>query len=195
MPEPIALQPFVDAYPPDPDVRVPEEAFLAYGVAHFPEALIELWRVHGLGFYGDQQIALVDPGAWTDSLQTWLGADVTSIPFAVTSFGHIYHYDHVDGADRIQCLDPHFQNNVVIPGDLTSFFNEHLPSRASHLADLRALRQGARQAKGALAADEIYFFTPMLALGGQVRQENLDKGNGQVHLDIIHQMVRQHVHQ
>lgn len=185
----IAVQRFVDTYRPDADTRVPFDAFLGYADRTAPRALVELWHTHGIGFYGEQRIALVDPGDWMSVLQTWLGSDVTSFPFAVTSFGHIYHYDRVDGRDRIQCLDPHFQANAVIPGDLVSFFNDHLPGPSSHLLDLEGPRGGARGKLGELQKGQIYYFEPSLALGGQVRPENLAKGDGAPHLQEIHRQV------
>lgn len=185
----IAVQRFVDTYRPDAGTRVPFDAFLGYADRAAPRALVELWRTCGLGFYGEQRIALVDPGHWMGLLQTWLGGDITSFPFAVTSFGHVYHYDRVTGGDRIQCLDPHFQSNSVIKGDLVTFFNDHLTGPSSHLKDLEGPRGGARSKLGELQEGEIYYFDPILALGGQVRPENLAKGDGVAHLSDIHQKV------
>lgn len=183
----IAVQRFVDAYAPDDDVRPPDRAFLDYGRAHAHPALVELWQRHGLGFYGTQRIALVDPGEWSPALTTWLGSSTASFPFAVTSFGHVYHYDHATG--RVQCLDPHFQTNTLVGGDLVSFFNEHLPSKASHLSDLEGPRSGARAGLGELHPGEIYSFTTILALGGKVRPDNLTKGDGVAQLELIHREV------
>ncbi|WP_265444653.1 GAD-like domain-containing protein [Flexivirga meconopsidis] len=189
MPDRIALQQFVDAFPPDGGTRVPTDPFLTYGEGHAPDALVELWRTHGLGWYGGGRIALVDPGEWMATLQTWFGNEVGSFPIAVTSFGHVYHYDRPAGKDRIQCLDPHFQNNQVVAEDISEFFNSHLPGNSSHLADLHALHNASRDAKGELGQDEIYYFEPMLAMGGQVRIENLRSGNGPDHLAEIHRAV------
>ena len=189
MSDTIALQPFVDAFAPDEDVRVPTGDFLAYAEGKLPAELIELWRTHGLGFYGRQRIALVDPGSWTGVVQTWFGPDATGIPFAVTSFGHVYHYDRPEGRDRIQCLDPHFQTNQVVAEDIVEFFNAHLPGPKSNLADLAALHDASEQAKGPLAQEEIFYFDPMLAVGGQVRLENLRTGDGRENVDAIHEAV------
>ncbi|WP_018156431.1 T6SS immunity protein Tdi1 domain-containing protein [Demetria terragena] len=182
-----ALGPFLQRFAPDPDVTTPSQEFLAYAQDKVPGALVELWANHGLGFYGEQRIAIVDPGEWMGTLQAWLGADVTSVPVAVTSFGHVYHYDSVDGRDRIQCLDPHFGTNVVVGDDLAAFFNEHLPSQHSHLSDLEGPRGGARNKLGPLAPGETYFFDPILALGGQVSPNTLAKGDGREHLEMIHE--------
>ncbi|AKU17374.1 T6SS immunity protein Tdi1 domain-containing protein [Luteipulveratus mongoliensis] len=190
-PAPTALQGFVTALPPDADVARPSQEFLSYAEGRVPGALIGLWRDRGIGFYGEQRVAIVDPGQWIGVLQTWLGSGVRSVPVAVTSFGHIYHYDKADGQDRIQCLDPHFQSNTVVTRDVNEFFNGHLAGGTSHVADLEGPRGGARQKLGPLAEGEIYYFNPMLALGGTVSPDSLAKGNGVEHLRQIHQMVGQ----
>ncbi|MBB2890430.1 T6SS immunity protein Tdi1 domain-containing protein [Flexivirga oryzae] len=189
MPDPIAVQQFIDTFPPDAGARVPSDDFLTYGEGRLPSAVLELWRTHGLGWYGGGRVALVDPGTWMPTLQTWFGSAVGSIPFAVTSFGHVYHYDQVDGHDRIQCLDPHFQHNAVVSEDGTTFFTDHLTGSNSHPADLRELHKAAVGAQGELGADEIFYFEPILALGGQVNLDNLAKGNGPEHVSDIHQRI------
>lgn len=180
---------FVEAFPPGPDATVPTLAFLEYAEGRLPDALVELWRAYGLGFYGDQALAIVDPGHWLPVLQNWLGPQVNSVPFAVTSFGHVYHYEQVDDRDVISCLDPHFQTNTIIDGDMASFLGEHLPGAHSHPRDLAGPHKGAKQRKGELDQGEIYFFTPILTLGGKVHPDNLDRGDGVRHLDLIHEKV------
>lgn len=180
---------FVQAFPPDADTQVPSLQFLEYAEGRLPDALVELWRAYGLGFYGEQAVAIVDPSRWIPVLQTWLGNDTQRIPFAVTSFGHLYHYQRVDGEDSIECLDPHFQNNLAIDGDMAQVLGEHLPGEYSHPRDLAGPHGGARQRKGALHAGEIYFFTPILALGGRVHPDNLDRGDGVEHLLLVHAEV------
>lgn len=186
-----ALTSFVENLPPDADVVVPGRPFLDYAREHAPELLIRLWSQYGIGFYGQQRLAIVDPGVWMPVLRQWLGEDVTSFPFAVTSFGHVYHYDQVDGRDRIQCLDPHFQTNTVVADDLRAFFDEHLPGQDSHVTDLEGPRGGALSILGPLETGQIYYFDPILALGGQVSPDHLAKGDGPEHLRAIHEQVVQ----
>ena len=180
----IAVQRFVDTYAPDSDVAVPGRAFLEYAAGHAPQELVELWTAHGLGFYGEQRIALVDPAEWTPVLQRWLGSDVRSIPFAVTSFGHVY---HVEGDGPVQCLDPHFVTNNFVAPDVVGFFNDHLPSSSSHLADLEGPRGGARSQFGELDEGQIYCFNPPLSLGGHVGPDTLDLADGIAKLTEIHE--------
>lgn len=183
------LSPFLSRFAPDPGTAPPEEGFLGYARGRVPEVLLELWSRHGVGFYGEQRLAVVDPGAWMRVLQTWLGDEVTSIPVVVTSFGHLYHWDSVEGHDRVQCLDPHFQTNTVVGDDLTGFLNGHLTAPGSHVADLEGPRGGARDKLGPLGPGEIYHFDPILALGGTVSPASLAKGNGPDHLTEIYRRV------
>ena len=182
----ITVQRFLDSYAPDPDVRVPGRAFLEYAAANAPAELVELWTRHGLGFYGQQRLALVDPAQWSPVLQRWLGSDVRSFPFAVTSFGHVY---HVEGDGPVQCLDPHFLTNNFVAPDVVGFFHDHLPSPQSHLSDLEGPRGGARAKFGDLAEGEIYCFDPPLSLGGQVAPDALAKAAGIEKLIEIHEQT------
>ncbi|RNI21358.1 T6SS immunity protein Tdi1 domain-containing protein [Flexivirga caeni] len=189
MPDASTVQQFIDTFPPDANTRVPSDDFVSYGEARLPDALLGLWRTHGLGWYGGGRVALVDPGRWMPVLQTWFGSSIGSIPFAITSFGHVYHYDRVDGHDRIQCLDPHFQHNVEVAQDAVVFFTQHLTGSNSHPADLRELHKAAVSEQGSLGEDEIFYFEPILALGGQVNLDNLKKGDGPEHVGDIHRQV------
>ena len=182
----VALEGFLAAFAPS-QVKPVGAGFAEYAAEKLPSTLTQLYTRHGIGWYGQQEFQLVDPGQWMPVLATWLGAGVTSIPFAVTSFGHLY---HVDESGAVQVLDPHFLTNTVVAGSVDEFFGQHLTSDASHLADLRGPHQGARQKLGELADGELYYFTPMLPLGGTVSPESLDKGDGVAHLLATHEQVR-----
>lgn len=183
----LALQPFVERYAPS-DVHQVSDEFAQYAATRFPQALVQLQREVGLGWYGDQELLLVDPGEWMSAIETWFGSGVQTIPFAVTSFGHVY---HVGPSGQVQCLDPHFLTNTIVAPDVVTFFNDHLTSTSSHLADLRGPHGGARQKLGPLEDGELYFFTPILPLGGTVSPNSLDKGDGVNHLVQTHSAVRQ----
>lgn len=181
------LEGFCARYAPS-EVTPVGSAFAQYAEGRLPAALVELYTRHGIGWYGRQELLLVDPGEWMPVLQTWFGPGVASIPFAVTSFGHLYHVDE-DG--HVECLDPHFLSNVVVAGSVEEFFTEHLLSGESHVSDLRGPHQGARTKLGPLGTGELYYFTPMLPLGGTVSPEALTKGNGVQHALLTHRMVRE----
>ena len=182
-----AIEPFVARFAPS-DVTPVGPAFVEYAADRLPQSLLALYRDHGIGWYGKQELQLVDPAVWTPVLQEWFGVGVASIPFAVTSFGHVY---HVQGDGPVQCLDPHFLTNLVVAESADEFFAEHLVGPSSHLADLRGPHQGARTKLGLLGEGELYSFTPMLPLGGTVSPDALTKGDGVQHALLTHRMVRE----
>lgn len=181
-----APRPFTERFVPA-DVAAVSPAFLAYARTRLPRVLTDLYTSHGLGWYGDQELLLVDPGEWMPVLQTWLGADVDSVPVAVTSFGHVY---HVDALGRVECLDPHFVTNTVVADSVEQFFNEHLLGEKCHVADLRGPRRGAEAKCGRLEDGELYYFDPILPLGGQVSPDSLAKGDGVAQEIAAHEAIR-----
>lgn len=180
------IERFVERFPADADVQRPDAVFLDYASDHAPAELVDLWHDHGIGFYGEQRVAVVDPAEWQPALQEWLGRSVASFPIAVTSFGHIYHTDH---SGTVQVLDPHFQTNEIVARSIDEFFGEHLVGPASHVADLEGPRGGGRQQFGDLAEGECYYFEPPLALGGQVRPDTLAKGDGVDYVVGVHRAM------
>lgn len=55
----IQLQAFVTAHPPHPDNQRPTAAQLARYAELLPAPLLELWREHGLGYYGERRLWLL----------------------------------------------------------------------------------------------------------------------------------------
>lgn len=178
---------FLQAFPADDDVRQVEGPFLDYAREHVPAVLADLWEHHGLGWYGQQRLKLVDPAEWMPVLAVWIGADSPNVPFAISSFGHIYHYEITPTGVSVQVLDPHFANNEVVADDLAHFFNVHLAYEQSHLRDLEAPRAGAQAKFGQLANAEVYAFEPPIALGGQVSPDTLVKTVGPNYVGRVHQ--------
>lgn len=57
----LALSPFIKAHPPRKTQPAPADLIAAYAPL-LPASLLELWRQEGLGYYGNMQFALIDPG-------------------------------------------------------------------------------------------------------------------------------------
>lgn len=183
-----AVDTFVARYPAT-DVRPVTSDFLEYAQERLPEPLVELYRRYGLGWFGNQDLQLVDPARWLRVIQAWFGPSAATIPVAVTSFGHLF---HVDAAGQVQCLDPHFLANTVVASDLDEFFGTYLLSETSHLADLRGPHQGAIAKLGSLDAGELYAFEPALPLGGTVTPDTLVKDDAVARALRTHAAIRQH---
>ena len=91
----LALHRFVKTHPPSRQVSpAPRELVSAYeGV--LPDSLLDLWRRKGLGFYGDLQLALIDPRPWQSVLDRWIispPGTAPRVPIALTPFGTLLYY-------------------------------------------------------------------------------------------------------
>ena len=126
----LALHRFVRAHPPGPDVKpAPSQLIKAYeGI--LPASLLELWRKKGLGFYGELQIALIDPRPWQPVLDSWItnASDNTQrIPIALTPFGTLLYYRKLTDHDEdVASIDPVTKQSNVLAWSLDDFFNEFL---------------------------------------------------------------------
>ncbi len=156
-----ALSKFVAANPPAGHVvPAPRELIDAFD-GHLPASLLDLWRRHGLGRYGPQQICIIDPRVWQATLDRWIVSPPDTaqrIPIALTPFGSIIYYRRLTVADEdVAVLNPHSRSTDVLAWDLDAFFNEVL-------CDTKQLDQlipqgwlaAARATHGDLADDEAY---------------------------------------
>lgn len=166
-----------------------DAAFVAGFEGRLPEPLLDLWRTHGLGAYGDGQITLIDPDAYKPLLYGWLmrddeDEDDSRLPIALSAFGRIIYYRRLDEEEEdISSLDPHHSSGAVHTWSLQSFFDDHLcdPEVRTELLE-PSLLTATRERLGALQAHEIYYPVPALRLGGSWQASQMDKGQGQVHL-------------
>lgn len=66
------LQEFINKFPVDQiENRVSDDIIEKYK-AHLPEALLELWKIHGFGFYGNGLIQIINPELYQSVLWDWL---------------------------------------------------------------------------------------------------------------------------
>ncbi len=68
----LALHRFVKTHPPSRQVSPADRELVSAYDDILPASLIELWRRKGLGFYGDLQLALIDPRPWQPVLDRWI---------------------------------------------------------------------------------------------------------------------------
>lgn len=163
----LALHRFVKTHPPSGQVSpAPRELVSAYeGV--LPESLLDLWRRKGLGFYGDLQLALVDPRPWQSVLDRWIVSPpntVRRVPIALTPFGTLLYYRKLTVTDEdVAYIDPVSKKTGDLAWSLDDFFNTCLCEREA-LESLipMALVRSAREECGALAPGEVYEVDQML---------------------------------
>lgn len=157
----LALHRFVKTHPPSRQVApAPQELVSAYeGV--LPASLLELWRRRGLGFYGELQLALIDPRPWQPVLDRWIVSPADAVrraPFALTPSGTLLYYRRLTETDEdVASIDPMSKKTGDLAWSLDDFFNQALCEPDSLEAICSpALMEAARKECGALAPGEVY---------------------------------------
>lgn len=184
------LDQFLTTYPPTAATPMPA-AQLARLTSTAPPLLVELWRQHGLGLYGDGLIQLIDPEQFRPVLAEWLGGDKPNyLPFAMSAFGQLYYHRQLTPTDEDVCyLDPHYRDILDCVWDLEEFFEGyllHADVREHHLRE--PLFREALALHGPLPPGSMYCFTPAVALGGDEAADGLTVGDAAVHLSLLFQL-------
>ncbi|WP_230461006.1 GAD-like domain-containing protein [Burkholderia ubonensis] len=163
----LALHRFVKMHPPARQVSpAPAELVTAYeGI--LPASLLELWRRKGLGFYGDLQLALIDPRAWQPVLDRWIVSPpdaVRRIPIALTPFGVLLYYRKLTSTDEdVVYIDPVSKRTGDLAWSVDDFFNKIVCEQDQLEAIISPpLAQSARLECGVLAPGEVYEVDHML---------------------------------
>ncbi|MDP9898476.1 GAD-like domain-containing protein [Variovorax ginsengisoli] len=175
----LILQDFVKTHPPSRQcVPASRELIRAYdGI--LPPSLLDLWRRKGLGFYGDQQLALIDPRLWQPVLDRWIISPpdaVRRIPIALTPLGVLLYYRKLTPVDEdVAFIDPVSKKTGELAWSLDEFFNQVL-CKQELLEEIvsPALAQSARQQCGALVNGEVYEVDEMLLSMQMLRSAKVD---------------------
>ena len=162
-----ALHRFIEAHPPSRQVSRADSELVAAYEGILPASLLELWRRKGVGFYGDMQLALIDPRHWQAVLNRWIVSppdDVRRIPIALTPFGVLLYYRKLTATDEdVVFIDPVSKRTSDLAWSLDEFFNRFLCDRQSLESLISpALVQSARKECGALSPGEVYEVDQML---------------------------------
>jgi hypothetical protein len=197
--KPFQFQKFIDAHPPLAGVKKADIALLEKYKDHVPENLLELWKEYGFGFYGDGFLQLINPDVFHEVLCGWLmrEPDFTRIPIMMTAFGTIVYYRMLARdeagkiiADDVAYLEPNYSSTDTCAWSLDGFFEDYL-CEEENIDGLfyRDYFQNAKDNYGDLEKNEMFFFVPALRLGGSEDIDNMDKGNANVHLNILLQLA------
>ena len=157
-----------------------------------PQLLIDLWKSGGFGNYNNGLIEIIDPKDFEPVLWTWLGREVENyVPFAISGFGEFFYYRKLTETDEDVCMiDIQYRKIETITWGLESFFEDFLTDEEDRKEWLREdLFNQAITNQGNLACNEIFTFTPILAMGGAEEVQYLKKGNAQAYQDIVFQMT------
>lgn len=90
------LTKFLETYPPTSTQPADPEIISRYENV-LPEILLELWREHGFGTYGNGLFQLINPDEYRETLNTWVSweGDGKRIPFAMAAFGEMFYWRHI----------------------------------------------------------------------------------------------------
>lgn len=184
------LKSFLEKYQPTDTIPAGDEVLARYREI-VPASLVELWKAHGFGKYNNGIIEIVNPDEYRDTLEMWLGKKVDNyVPVALGAFGDLFYYRKLTETDEDVCvLDPHFRKIHNIVWSLNDFFNDFLTDEEIMSRNLMGnMLKEAKERLGELQRNEIYIFTPALAIGGAGKIDGVDKGNAQVHLSLLFQL-------
>ncbi|RZK98768.1 MAG: DUF1851 domain-containing protein [Hymenobacter sp.] len=181
------MKEFLSAYHPEPAAAI-EPAQLAQYQPTLPADILALWQEYGFCQFNGGLLRLVDPALYRPALTQWLGGERPHyVPLALSAFGDLFYYRQLTetGAD-VCLLDPHYRRIATCAWSLADFFGEYLLDEEVREDVLReSLAQEAHVALGPLAPNEIYCFTPALALGGAEELPYLTKGDAPTHLHLL----------
>lgn len=161
MSEDLALAPFVKGHPPREDVQPASEETIARYAGRVPDALLDLWRTHGFGHYGERQLELIDPTIWQETLDRWIvspPSDAVRVPFMLTPFGILVYYRRLSDTDEdVAMIDPFESEAELLTWSLVDYFNDMLlhPKGLEGMV-LEGWARVALEEKGPLAPGQIY---------------------------------------
>ncbi len=178
---------FVNKYPPGDGLRKPTAERLKQFQGRLPAELLDFWQKYGFGNYGGGLLKIIDPTDYVDTLTLWLGEQEGCFPIVMTGFGTLFIYrKRSETADDMCLLDIHYRRSGSFSTSFSDFFERILPTENFAEQFLRAdLFQEASAKYGGLAADEIFFFAPALALGGAESIQYIKKGNAVIHQHLL----------
>lgn len=183
---------FLEKYQPSGDLVEPSEgAIRACENAGLPDGLLDFIKRHGFGNYGEGILKLIDPEQYAEILYSWIGGrDSSRIPFMMTGFGDLFYFRNLgDGIYDVSLLDIHYRRATVPAYTISEFLTYLLDPEVEEEVLRRSLFDSARKKCGSLAADEIYFFAPGLAIGGLEDIQYVTKGKADVHHQLLIQLA------
>lgn len=175
----LALEPFIKAHPPHRSNRPAPADLLAAYEGRLPASLLELWRKKGLGFYGEWQLALIDPRIWQPVLDRWLVSPrptLERIPIGLTPLGVLLYYRKLTETDEdVAYIDPVSKESGDLVWSLDVFFNKFLLDAEDLDLLIEAdMVRTARQECGPLAPGEVYEIDQMHLTMQMFRAEKTD---------------------
>ncbi|ORX76520.1 hypothetical protein BCR32DRAFT_329328 [Anaeromyces robustus] len=182
---------FVNKFKPGDNLVKPDEKTIELATSVIPQELISLWEKYGFGDYGDGIIKVINPYKYSDILYQWLGReDENKLPIFLTAFGDIFYYRKLsDIEDDVSLLSIHYKSIDVCALSFEDFMEEYIVAEDVEEDVLRkSLFLEAKEKYEKLNENEIFFFVPALALGGNEDIKYVNKGDLRVQQNILFQM-------
>lgn len=176
--------------PPFNSIEADQETMNLYK-NRLPDRLLGYWNEYGFSGFGEGLFWMVNPNEYQEILEKWLqktplwGRE-NFYTVARTAFGELYVFG--DNSNSYTIINPHMNN--IIPSDFnnSSFDKENqeknigsffmfMNKSSLDFEDIKGAELFKRCLKkyGPLNNDEMYTFSPALALGGSVDIKNVKK--------------------
>lgn len=166
--------------------RPVSDAVLKKYKKRLPAEFLDLLAEQGSGGYAGGLFWTVSPDSLGDLLDDWLEEPAKAAVFARTAFGELFLWQ--EGAAWYLNVQKGSVTKVVSSMEL--FFNGFLlDSNIEKKVFRRPLFGKALKKLGALADDEVYAFTPALALGGSQDADSLKKAKLREYLGVLSELV------
>jgi Uncharacterized conserved protein len=161
-----------------------------------PHQLLEHWSEYGWSGFGKGIFWLVNPEEYECVVNAWLNGTEHSKRdkyhlIARSAFGDMYFWGERTGASlKITSILSSFvtRTSIYSGEDLDKGFPAFLLSISFDSNDYGDMFEPAYAKLGALAADEMYGFTPAIMLGGQGSLNQLEKVKSVEHLSFLSQL-------
>jgi hypothetical protein len=161
-----------------------------------PHQLIEHWAQYGWSGFGKGIFWLVNPDEYECIVSVWLNGTEHSTHdkyhlIARSAFGDLYFWGEKTGASlKITSILSRFvtRTSIYSDEDLDKGFPAFILSISADSNNYGDMFEPAYKKLGALAADEMYGFTPAIMMGGPGSFDHLGKVKAVEHLNFLAQL-------
>ena len=165
--------------------KVSEEIIKKYE-GKIPEMVMEVWNKYGFGTILNGYLRIVNPDDYQELLEeTYIRYESAFVIFT-TAMGDLIVWE-----DNKYVIILNFRkNNIEVLDSYFKYFFNDLVNEESTYKDLDWLPYPeAEKRYGAPEYDECFCYVPILALGGNEKVENLQKGKLKEHIYLITQFT------
>lgn len=167
--------------PPSESEAVSQKSMDFYA-GKLPAEVLEEWQHSGWCAYGDGLLWTVDPAAYVEVLDEWLGASAGLYAFLRTAFGDIYYWD----GTGVTHLDVQDGDTTPVPRRMDILFDGLFCDKdyLENVLQYKMFKQALAKL-GRLQRDECYAFSPPIAMGGSGKLETVRRYKLREQLSIL----------